>query len=437
MASIKFRIKDTKANPTSIYAIMNFKGTRPEVKTGLVIDKANWSEDTNTVKRNKCDDIKRSLRKLEDFFTDEINKAQINQIPITKAWLKEIPSRCFQQPLDNGELSKEIYFTPSINDFIETSKDRRNKKGKKISIRTIQDYTTTLHKIETFEKYKNNKQPIQLININDDFRLKFVNFCMDELLHSGNTVGGHIDNIKLFCKYAEKKGYRVHPAHKDFEGMSSETHDFALTIDEVNAISEYDFSHSDRLDNTRDWFIVGLWTGLRISDILGLKSSDIDDGFIVNKNQKTGIVVVIPIHEQVKKILEKRGGEFPRKISDVKFNEYVKEVSKIVGLTEMTEGSKKMKVKLPIIDVKTKEPITEVIEEWRNVIGEYPKYELISSHICRRTFATYHYGKLPTYTLMNITGHRKESQFLEYVKKTPTEHAEMLKEMWKKLNDKA
>ena len=68
----------------------------------------------------------------------------------------------------------------------------------------------------------------------------------------------------------------------------------------------------------------------------------------------------------------------------------------------------------------------------RKVIGIYPKNELVSSHICRRSFATNLYGKLDTLTIMKITGHTTESQFLSYIKITPREYAERLKELWRK-----
>ena len=103
-------------------------------------------------------------------------------------------------------------------------------------------------------------------------------------------------------------------------------------------------------------------------------------------------------------MLNKRGGEFPRKISDQKFNEYVKELCKIIGFTEEVEGS----VMNNIGDDKDK--------KYRKVKGAYPKYMLVSSHIGRRSFATNFYGKIPTPLLMSATGHTTEKQFLEYIK---------------------
>jgi len=119
------------------------------------------------------------------------------------------------------------------------------------------------------------------------------------------------------------------------------------------------------------------------------------------------------MHPQVKEILEKRNG-FPRQISDQKFNLYIKDVCEAAKLTEKVEGSK--------IDKDTN----------RKKEGIYPKYELVTSHICRRSFATNLYGELPNMVIMGITGHTTETQFLRYIKTTSKENANKLKEYWTK-----
>jgi integrase len=144
-----------------------------------------------------------------------------------------------------------------------------------------------------------------------------------------------------------------------------------------------------------------------------LKEANLKEGFIEIETQKTGQNVVIPMHPQVKEILEKRNG-FPKTLSDQRFNEYIKEVCEITKLNEPTEGSR--------INPKTK----------RKVISVYPKYELVTSHICRRSFASNLYGKLPNMVIMGITGHQTEAQFLKYIKITPKENAKKLQEYWQK-----
>lgn len=63
-------------------------------------------------------------------------------------------------------------------------------------------------------------------------------------------------------------------------------------------------------------------------------------------------------------------------------------------------------------------------------------YKLVSSHICRRSFASNLYGELPNMVIMAITGHQTEAQFLKYIKITPKENAKTLQDYWLKQNKK-
>ena len=69
----------------------------------------------------------------------------------------------------------------------------------------------------------------------------------------------------------------------------------------------------------------------------------------------------------------------------------------------------------------------------RKAPGLYPKYELITSHTCRRSFASNWYGKLPNSAIMAATGHSKEEDFLRYIKVTPSDHADVMEKEFEKL----
>ena len=78
----------------------------------------------------------------------------------------------------------------------------------------------------------------------------------------------------------------------------------------------------------------------------------------------------------------------------------------------------------------------------RKEVGIYPKYELITSHICRRSFATNYYKHIPTPILMEITQHSKEETFYSYIGKPKDKDAnaklfvKLVKEMNKELKEK-
>ena len=70
-------------------------------------------------------------------------------------------------------------------------------------------------------------------------------------------------------------------------------------------------------------------------------------------------------------------------------------------------------------------------EKKRKATGKYPKFELITSHIGRRSFATNHYGKFTNHVIMQVTGHQTERQFLDYIGKRSTEHITDFMKFWK------
>ena len=63
----------------------------------------------------------------------------------------------------------------------------------------------------------------------------------------------------------------------------------------------------------------------------------------------------------------------------------------------------------------------------RNTEVVLPKYQLVSSHTARRSFATNAYkAGVPTIAIMKITGHKLESTFLKYIRVSAEENAELL-----------
>lgn len=178
----------------------------------------------------------------------------------------------------------------------------------------------------------------------------------------------------------------------------------------------------DYLDNARDWLLISCFTGQRVSDYLDFNSSMItidEDGthYIEFIQKKTNTKMGLPLLNKVLEILDKRSGEFPRKISEQKFNKYIKEVGRIAGIDEIIYHGKTGK-----IEGKT-----------RKVFAEYPKYEFFTSHIGRRSFASNFYGKIPTTHILVFTGHTTEKQLLTYIGKSETEKSKLSAMAFKEL----
>ena len=67
----------------------------------------------------------------------------------------------------------------------------------------------------------------------------------------------------------------------------------------------------------------------------------------------------------------------------------------------------------------------------RKKVGYFEKYKLISSHICRKSFATNNYGKVDDAVLNAVCGWKKDSKMLlHYNKETKMEYADKLSQHW-------
>lgn len=435
MATVNFKIeKDSIADPTQIYIRFKGKGFDCQTPIGILVSKKEWSQPKQKIKttfdsdgfRNK---INTQLIELKAEIIDQYNHDNHEGIKISTKWLKELINVFHNKPSSNDGDAK-IFLTAFSDKFSKEAENKTNiSTGKVLKKRTAQDYQNSSNKLKSFEAYNNKKAKIDSIDL--IFHKELINYLRSVEFLGENTIGGIIDNLKAFLRDAELSGLKVNPIYKDkkFYSPSLKTQDIYFDEEEILKIMKHRFELDSYLDNARDWLIIGVWTGLRVSDLLSLTKKDFKNGFIDNRNFKTNIPVTIAIHPYVKLILEKRKGDLPRHISEQNLNNYIKDVAREVGFNEKVIGSKMMEIKdehgKSRLDIHGK-------KIHRKISGSYHKYELVTTHICRRSFATNLYGEIDTLTIMKITGHQTEKQFLSYIKTTAKQHAQRLGEHWAK-----
>ena len=414
---VLFRTK-SKENPTSLYIrIYHSKDFDIWSKTGFYVNGKYWSnkkENISTANSNhqQREFINKELPQLKDFIINNYNNEVKRGKQIDKLWVEKLILQYNNQPKDH--LSEhEVYLVPFIEKYINESYTRINSvTGRSISNKTIQKYITTKKRLKEFEEEKFIR--LKHIDIDLKFHQEFISFLKFKKSYGLNTVGKYITNIKSFIREARSEGYVTSPQVESskFNAPKEKPIHIYLNEKEIDHIFHKRFK-SERLNNTRQLMIIGIWTGLRISDLSRIHDFDFSNNIIqITDTIKTNDFIRIPIHPQVRKILIENKGNLPRVISDVKFNKYIKEVCKEVGITSKTMGSKK-------------DPETNRIKK-----DYYQKWELVTSHTFRRSFATNHYGKLPNHVIMSITKHKSENQFLQYVKSTSEDHFNQLKEYW-------
>ena len=289
------------------------------------------------------------------------------------------------------------------------------------AISTIKKYKTIVRKLNAFEKYSNKTYYVKDVDLSFYEGFKKYLWEVDKL--SMNTIGRYLKFVKTICLDADKNDIPVSKQLPFLKGFTEESPTVTLSFDELDMIKSTEIT-DEKLIITRDWLIIGCYTGQRVSDLLRMTSDMIQKiqgyNFIVLNQKKTGKLVQIPIHREVKNVLDARNGHFPplfvqsMESNKAFFNRYLKTLCADSAIDEMVEGN--------LFNEETK----------RTEKGLYNKHKLVSSHICRRSFATNFYGdpRFPTPLLMNITAHSTEKQFLEYIGKQPIDFSLQLAKIW-------
>lgn len=421
MANVKYFIKNTK-NPTTLY--VRFSVSRDvffRKSTQLQVNPKFFNQKIGKIKNVENyvggADLEAVLANLRGNIISSYNSQNANGGSLESDWFSNIINKFFKRVEDNNLEQLEKY----ANHYVEKLPFKANSNGTVgCSTVTIRKYTTILRKITAFQKYTKRKYRVSDVGL--DFRNEFLRFLIDEQKLASNTAGRYLKFVKTICLDARRNGHRVHNQLESVKGYIVKTDKIILSFDEIEMIYNAELN-DEKLDVARDWFIIGCFLGQRVSDLLVLTSANIvskkDLRLVELIQQKTKKRVSVLLHPKVESILKKYDGEFPPRLTNtvdsnkIYFNRLIKIVAKDSGITDVVYGGK--------FSNKTKRKI------WDN----YPKWQLVSSHIMRRSFASNFYGDIPTALLISVTGHSAEKEFLNYVGKSSIDYAGQLAQYWK------
>lgn len=398
---MKLKIRQ-KAQKNYLYADLNISGVRVKSTLGISVDAGTFNPKTEQVS-NTADDIE--VNQLINAFKISIQRAvrtlQSNQNLSTQTVKQEIERIKAELTDPDHIIEEEISLIAYGKKHIA-----RSSATKKPS--TIVQYQNCLNHLTEYEKQKRKR--ITFDGVNHQFYDSLLNFCYTHLNFSANSVGKLIKNIKLLMGLAMEEELHTNLFFKSrsFKKPQETADTIYLNMAELQLISKTILPKY--LENVRDLFLLGCYTGLRFSDYNKLTKDRFieDDTMLKVRTEKTDETVIIPLHPEAKRIIEKyhvKGGF--HLISNQNFNKFIKDVCKLAGITKSTTitrtvGGKKVRI--------TKD-----------------KNKLVSSHTARRSFATNAYlAGVPTLAIMSITGHRSEMSFLKYVKVTKEEQAKLI-----------
>lgn len=420
MATVNFLYRSTKDKANLILRLL-FRSNENDfvfgANTKLEVSKNYWNKQHKKKSKdigitNKQTEVNYELNKIENHVLNAFNS--VNPDEVNKVWLQTQIDYYYNPPKEAETLPTELlkYF-----DYFLTSKKNEISNG------TQKKYNVTKHLLERYQKTKTQK--IKISDINDNFKIDFENYCLNKN-YALNTISKDLRTIKTVCNHAKHNGMVTSHQLDKIKTPHYKTEKIYLTFDELAKIENIDERRlNDNYDNAKDWLIISCYTGQRISDFMRFDKSMIRNErnkkgdlkpFIEFTQVKTGKVMTVALHPKVIEILDKRDGDFPKPISDPKYNLYIKQVCRIAELTEIIKGSKLTNInKDEENDNKIK---NDEVKQYRKESGMFPKWKLITSHIGRRSFATNFYGMIPTTYLINVTGHSSEALFLNYIGKS-------------------
>jgi|GEM_PF-1946741 len=402
MSKVRFNLKDANQTETLIFLIYRYDGKRLKMSTDIKINPDHWNHSSQRISERSgfyeypaynviLRRLKEATHKAHSYFR---LKGEIPSTIQLKSKVEQFRNKNYSNTEDQPK--KVLKF---IEDYIENSEGRN--KG------TIQGFSQLKNVISKMDKgsslefkdldeKKLEKMKRMMVTHND---FKYAISQIDKIQRKLITIVNiaHASGIYEINRafLVKRKNWRVKLRSSDVAQRG-----LAFTPEELRLIENVELS--ERLDKVRDIFLMGINTGQRFSDFNGLSREDI---VVIEKKpywdiiqHKTGAALKIPVNSVCQSILEKHNG-YPPQMSLTKFNLYIKEVCKAAEINEYHT-------------IQTRHPLSNNITRER-----FPKWQLASSHDCRRTLATLMNNKgLPLTSIKRITGHKSIRELEKYLK---------------------
>lgn len=376
MATFKLFLQ-SKSEQSNIYVSLSLgRGRVYRRKSGYIINPKFWNDAKGEPRTKELRSLKRDLGifllKLEKAYNDAIACGEY----VDSLWL------------ENTIRGIHNVCTDLLADHIESAIAKKD-----VSENRLRDYRSFMRLLEKFQK------GIVVQAVNKTLLERFQAWQLDRE-YAKSTINKNMDMLSMFCNIDNLP--HLKEMDKDVIYLSPEE----LT----NIKSAY--LYSDELENARKWLLFGCAIGQRGGDLLRVEKENIKNinglTILEVKQEKTGKRVVVPLLSDALDVVE---NGFPYKITLDEFNGYIKDICRCAGLDQMTYGNKRRE------------------NGKGSIYAEFPKWELVSSHICRRSFSTNFYGKIPTPVIIGVTGHSTERMFLKYIGRSSMDNA-ILMDKW-------
>ncbi|AZQ61728.1 hypothetical protein EI427_05610 [Flammeovirga pectinis] len=388
MATITLFIKNKTAKQSSVSAVLRDGSTRIVLSSGVKIPPKHW----NTKKHHifgvnpNAQELNAQLKVFKDNAFNIYNEAKNKGIQATGEYIRE-------------KLKPKEIATTTDKAFWGIFDNYLSIKERKLSISSIKKIKSLKVHLEGFEK---KRKVIFDINEIDHVLLESLQeYLYQDAKLNKQTTAKYLGLFKTFLNWCKERKLTTNEDHKLFKLTHQPDTLKPVLIDlDLNKIRSTVLEH-EYLQNARQLLLLSTLTGLRYSDYSKINESHIrvsNDGskYLTIRQTKTNEAIEVPLTLEAEKIIQELLEGKIHSITNQSLNKYVKEVCKLAGIDELFE-----------------------VHEFKGnftTSKKVPKYELITTHTGRRTFATNLLLKgVPTNVVMEFTGHKDERSFAKYV----------------------
>ncbi|PQJ79404.1 tyrosine-type recombinase/integrase [Polaribacter porphyrae] len=411
MNGLRFFLKDPKVKvETPVMFSYIYAGERVKSTTKQKIKPRAWNQTAQCVRKNftEYSDVQKELTRIKIVISETIQNLtnKYSSLPPKEELKRILVRKMFMEDVILDTTSLWDYFDYFIS---KLSKRKNPITNRPIAKSTISAYNQTLQIIKSFEEETGNVMSfLTLSNHTYDNLIEF----LEEEEYSANTIGKHIKNLKCVLNRAQTEDNI--PISESYNSNYWKVFNIDKSPDEIVFLNEVELKQLEEMnlqkfsiaDKARDIFLIGAWTGLRISDIIEIKKTNIDleKGVLKIRTAKSDSFVVVPMIKIIEDILIKHDFKAP-KISRPVINKEIKVLcSSIESLNE----------EIFIVEQKGGKLLK----------NKFKKFERVGTHTGRRSFASNFYRQVyPAQQIMAATGHKKEKDFYKYIGVTKGELA--------------
>lgn len=413
MASVSFYTRSIikKGSDISISVLIRDTSTLIRLSTGITIPSELWDNKKGVIKKyyqHNTDIVTRMdiAKKQIEAIKDKIELFISANPDIKTSDVKDI----IKEALENKK-KKELPFRmneyiPFIIDQMKTG-ERKTNEGNNYALGTIKSWNTFYLNWIRFQE--ENGRTINFDDITIQTYNKFIEYCEDHEF-TADTTRKHIITWKAIMNYAfeDKLHSNFEYKRKAFSKSIKPAEGKRPYLDEIELrnIFELDLSNDRLLLQVRDVFLIGCYTGQRVSDYARISKDDIIEiehnyKCVELYQQKTKNKIKVPFLAPIEAetILKRWDYNLPSLGAnpDVIINRHIKNICRMAKITSLfTKETKRGGV----IEKETKE-----------------KCDFITTHTARRSAITNLYKKnlLTIPELMYISGHKSEKAFKGYI----------------------